>query len=47
MMCAVSVLRNHPTCFLIAKILFLAWVLVIPLLVIERLDKIIKLLGEK
>lgn len=47
MVCPISQLVSCPASFWLVKILILAWVIFVPILIVERLDKIIKLLEKK
>lgn len=47
MMCPILAVEKSSLCFPLLQVFLLIWVIIAPLLIVERLDKVIKLLGKK
>ncbi len=47
MMCPILAANKQSLCFSLLHVFLLIWVIIAPLLIVERLDKVIKLLGKK
>lgn len=46
MMCPILPVGKYSLCFPLLHIFLLAWIIIAPLLIVERLDKLIKLLKK-
>lgn len=46
MICPILALGKHSLCFSMLHFFLLAWIIIAPLLIVERLDKVIKLLKK-
>jgi hypothetical protein len=46
MMCPILAVSKYSLCFPLLHIFILAWIIIAPLLIVERLDRVIKLLKK-